>query len=417
MKNKNFKKNFKIAFVDQKGNIGGGQRFASQLLHNFSKYHNNVNIDYFGNPSVIRKFGFNKLKLRNVNIIEIESLKLREKGFMSIKNSEKIFKQIQDKYLHSIKSLNPYFSGNLKSELEKRLKNYDIVFFLWPYLIEPPNIKVKKIIILHDFMYKYYFGGFGSFNLRQINTQHKLMLKWTQNSDIIITSNFMKDELFKFYPKIQKKKSHVIRLGPLTELKKRKLKKNIIKKFKIKNKYILCPTVDKPHKNIYNLLKAYCELKKKYKEISLVFCGVGTELINGQILKNKIQINSSKKEVYGLGYVSDYELNCLIKHAELTINQSFYDAGNGSGLDAWLIGCPVAMSNIPPYIEHINKIGVKAEIFDPGNYRSILKKIIKILKMKKNEKDKMISISKRNIKKINWKFVVKNYYNLIEKII
>ena len=143
-------------------------------------------------------------------------------------------------------------------------------------------------------MFKYYFGGFGSFNINEIEKQNYFLNKWVKNSNIIVTSNFMKKELNKFYPKVLDKKIHLIRIGPLTYFEKTKKKINIIKKFNINSKYILCPTVDKPHKNILNLIKAFNLVKNKHKKLKLVFCGSGTNLINGKLFDNKIQISETK---------------------------------------------------------------------------------------------------------------------------
>ncbi len=416
MKTNNLRENYKIAFVDQKGNIGGGSKFANQLISNFDKYHKNIKIDYYGNPNSIEKFKTNNKKFSNITIKELDSLKLREKGIFSLKNSGKIFRHLQDKFFRNNDYINYYFSGNLNKELEKKIRNYDIVFFLWPYLIDLPKIKVKKAIILHDFMFKYYFGGAGSFNLNEIEKQNLYLDKWVNNSEIILTSNFMKSEFEKFYPNISEKNIHLIRVGPLTENGVNSKKSDILKRFKINSKFILCPTVDKPHKNIFNIIRAFYLVKKKYPKLKLVFCGAGSGIMNGKSLLNSIEISKKNRDIFGLGFVSDEELNYLIKKSEFTINASIYDAGNGSGLDAWQVGSPVIMSNIPSFMEHIKFLKVKAVTFDPNNYFDISKKIIHTLKLSKREKNQMIVISKKNIDKYNWKKVVNNYYNLIKKL-
>ena len=408
---------YKVALIDQKENIGGGQRFTKQLLFNFAKYHKNIEIDYYGSPNSIKKISLDESTLNNVKIKKLKSLYLKENGIFKIKNSNKIIKQLQNRYAKLLEYLPPVISGNLKRELEAKLKIYDVVFFLWPYLVDIPDINNKKVVVIHDLMFKYHFGSHGSFNSNEIEKISNQLNIWIKNSDVIVTSNFMKSEIKKFYPKVNLKKIHVIRLGPLTEFTGNITKKNILKKYNIKNKYIICPTVVKPHKNIHNLIKAFYVVKKKFKNIHLVFCGAGTDIINGLIEKDKIEFNKIKKDVHGLGFVEDTELDYLIKNSELTINQSLYDAGNGSGLDAWLIGSPVAMSNIPPYMEHLRYLNVKAEVFDPNNCLSISNKIIKILKMNKFQKEKMIYTSKKNINKVSWKTVVNNYYNLIIKIL
>ena len=417
MKNNNLLENYKIAFVDQKGNIGGGSKFANQLILNFGKYYKNIDIDYFGNLNSIEKFKINKKKLTNINIKELDSLKLREKGIFSLKYSGKLFKHLQDKFFKNSYYINYYFSGNLTKELEKKLLNYDIVFFLWPYLIDLPKIKAKKVIILHDFMFKYYFGAAGSFNLNQTENQNLYLDKWVKSSEIILTSNFMKNEFKKFYPDISKKKIHLIRIGPLTKNISNSKKINILKKFKIDSKFILCPTVDKPHKNIFNIIRAFYLVKKKYSKLKLVFCGAGTNIMNGISLSNSIEISKKNRDIFGLGFVTDEELNYLIKKSEFTINGSIYDAGNGSGLDAWQVGSPVVMSNIPAFMEHINFLKVKAVTFNPNNYYDISKKMIHTLTLSKKKKNQMILISKKNINKYSWKKVVINYYKLIKKIL
>ena len=90
MKNKNFNENFKIAFVDQKGNIGGGMKFSNQLILNFDKYYKNIKIDYYMNPSSIKKFRLGQKNFNNVNIKELKSLKLAETGFFHLKILEKL---------------------------------------------------------------------------------------------------------------------------------------------------------------------------------------------------------------------------------------------------------------------------------------------------------------------------------------
>tara|TARA_B100001027_G_scaffold216261_1_gene192112 strand:- start:38 stop:1300 length:1263 start_codon:yes stop_codon:yes gene_type:complete len=417
MKNKNSLQNYKIAFIDQKGNIGGGSKFANQLLSNFEKYHQNIEIDYYGSLNSIEKFKISKKKLNNIRIKELGSLKLRDKGIFSLKYSGKIFRHLQDKFFKNNDYINYYLTGNLNKELEKKLRNYDIIFFLWPYLIDLPKVKVKKAIILHDFMFKYYFGGAGSFNLNEIEKQNQYLDKWVKNSEIILTSNFMKSEFKKFYPNISEKKIHLIRVGPLTENIKNSNKIDILKRFKIDSKFILCPTVDKPHKNIFNILRAFYLVKKKYSKLKLVFCGAGTSIMNGKSLPNSIEISNKKKDIFGLGFVTDEELNYLIKESEFTINTSIYDAGNGSGLDAWQVGSPVVMSNIPSFKEHLNFLKVKAIMFDPNNYFDISKKMIHTLKLSNRKKNQMILISKKNIGKYDWKKVVNNYYNLIKNLL
>ena len=410
-------KPYKIAIIDQKGNAGGGIRFAKRLISNFSKYLSDIKIDYYGSPKFIRNSNMNYFNNKNIGINKLKSLTLREEGVLSVQNSNKIIKQLQDKFKVKLKYLPYFYTGDLKKELEIKLKNYDLALFIWPYLIDVPNVKVKKIIVLHDLNFKYNFGGLSSYNILETKKLNTQISQWIKSSEIVVTSNFMKKEVKKFYPKIDKNKIHLIRVGPLTNYKKNHKKNDILKKNNISSNFLLCPTNTKSHKNISNLIQAFSRIQKNFKDIKLVFCGAGTETINGKISKNKVELSDKQKNVIGLGYVSDIDLDFLISKARIVVNTSLYEAGNGSGLDAWYIGTPVAMSNIPPFREHLSFLKVKAEIFDPNKPKDIAIKISKILNFSQSKRLKMIKSSKKNIQKVQWGNIVNDYYNLIFKLL
>ena len=78
------------------------------------------------------------------------------------------------------------------------------------------------------------------------------------NSDVIVTSNFMKKELFKFYPNF-KNRVRIIRMGSFASTKIKKYKNyNFLKK-----PYILCPASTLGHKNISTLIRAFDIIRKK----------------------------------------------------------------------------------------------------------------------------------------------------------
>lgn len=409
------KDEFKIAIIDQRGNLGGGKRFSKQFFLNLTKYSEKSKIDFYINPLSFNDPIYKKFNHKNARILELNSLKLKEKGILSIKNSNKIIKQLQNKYKKKFEFFSPLISGNLKKELEEKLKKYDLAIFLWPYLIDLPKLNIKKIIILHDFNFKYYFGGPGVYNETETQNLEKSMNKWIKSSYIVVTSNFMLKELKKFYPYVKSKKISLIRMGPFTNYIKSKNKNYLLSKYKIKKKYIICPTNDKFHKNIQNLIKAFYLLQKIRKDIQLVITGPGTKIISGISLPDKVLLDKSQENIIGLGYVSDQELDELISMAEITVNQSLYEPGNGSGLDSWYIGTPVAMSNIPSFREHIVNLNVKAELFDPQNPLSIFKSLNRILNKNNLEKKRMINLSKKGIEKVSWRNVIKKYLNFIYK--
>jgi glycosyltransferase involved in cell wall biosynthesis len=69
----------------------------------------------------------------------------------------------------------------------------------------------------------------------------------------------------------------------------------------------------------------------------------------------------------------------LIQCAAVVVNASLYEAGNGPGVDAYGRGAPIAMSNIPSFTEHLDILGIRAQIFDPRSPEDIANKILAIL--------------------------------------
>ncbi len=405
------KKKLKIALFDQKNNAGGGERFTKKILENIVDYTDEYSIDYYG-FSNFRNIKKSNKKKNKINFFPLNSLKLRSKGFFNIGKSDKLISTLQDRLKNYTTHLPSFISGDLKKEMEERLNKYDVVLFLWPYFINFPKIKARKIIILHDFNFKYYFSGQSTFNKNRTENLNKSMKIWIGNSDVIVTSNFMKKELFKFYPNF-KNRVRIIRMGSFASTKIKKYKNyNFLKK-----PYILCPASTLGHKNISTLIRAFDIIRKKNNNINLVFTGPGTEILNGSNVKNYLEFadnHNNFQNIFGLGYIKDEDINYLIKKAKVVINCSLYEPGNGSGADAWKIGTSVAMSNIPSFKEQLEFLSVKAELFDPTNPESIAKKVNKILLMNKSKKNKNINHSKKMMEKVSWSLIIKEYIKFLD---
>ena len=404
-------KKLKIALFDQKSNSGGGERFTKKILEYIVDYTDQYTIDYYGFSNLRSINKFNKKKDK-INFFPLNSLKLRSEGLFKIGKSNKLISLLQDRFKNYTKHLPSFISGDLKKEMEEKLNKYDVVLFLWPYFINFPKIKARKIIILHDFNFKYYFSGQSTFNINQIKNLNKSMKIWVTNSDVVVTSNFMKKELFKFYPNF-KNKVKIIRMGSFASaITKKYINYNLIKK-----PFILCPSSTLGHKNISSLIRAFDLIRKKNKNINLVFTGPGTEILNGSNIKNYLEFtddHNNFQKIFGLGYIKDEDINYLIKKAKVVINCSLYEPGNGSGADAWKIGTSVAMSNIQSFKEQLKFLNVKAELFDPTNPKSIAKKINNILLMNKSKQNKNINHSKKMIEKVSWKLIIKEYIKFLD---
>ena len=404
----------KIAVIDQKVNKGGLSRVIKKLLPELSK-NKKIQITYFGNMEGIKRenlfkiFGENNIKVKILNSLYFNNEKKKEKIFFKTINF------IQNKFLKKKNYLPFWLSGNLKKELNVKLKKFDVVYFPWPFLIEYPDIDKPIVATFHDFNFKYYFSGVPTYSKSDTKKINNQMLDWMKYSKIIVSNNFTKKELIKFYP-FNETKVNVIPLSHYSAQKNSNKRKFdlISKKYNLPEKYLYCGTNTCAHKNLNPLFVALDILKKEKINLKLVLTGGGTDFINGKVCEYGVELNENENDVLGLGYIDDEELEEIIKNAEILISPEMYTSDNGPATDAWINGIPAIIANIPSNLEHIETQEVHAEIFDYRNPREIANKIKLIL----NNKEKYMAFAKKSteaMSKISWKNVAEKYNSVFEK--
>jgi glycosyltransferase involved in cell wall biosynthesis len=225
----------------------------------------------------------------------------------------------------------------------------------------------------------------------------------------------MKKELGKFYPQFEEK-TQVIHLAPLSALSdlSEKSALKIVRDLGVDQDYILYPGHIVSHKNLGALLVAHFLLKKKGHKVLLILTGELTETVQGRSFELGVERGVVNKDVIGLGYVSNLQMDALIQCAKVVVSTSLYEAGNGPGLDAWKKGTPVAMSNIPSFVEHLDVQNVRAAVFDPLSPPDIADKLDFILRNPvKAAQD--AQHSKEAIQKFTWELTAEKYFEVFDK--
>jgi glycosyltransferase involved in cell wall biosynthesis len=357
----------KLAVIDHIMNPGGGTRVARSLLPAMKKIRPDLELTFFANEHGIKRDALSGvLKESGIEVVPLQSVKFSGRDLFGLRGSRHVLGLVQRKLSKFHPLLPLSISGALQKELESVVKGFDFAFFTWPFHLKCPNLPCPIAGIFHDFNYKYYFSGTAMLPSleRFLNEQ---MPVWLANATPIVSTEFMRLEVEKFYPDFRQK-VRVVPIAPMSIVssleKERALE--IVNQFRIPKKYILCPTQMIGHKNIGPLISAVALLKKRGYPGALVFTGAGTESTNGRACEIGVERNVAPQDVYGLGYVSNDQIDALIECASVVVNPSLYEGGNGPGFDAWARGVPVAMSHIPPFLEHLREHGVRAAVFDPS---------------------------------------------------
>ncbi len=407
----------KLAVIDHILNPGGGVRVARSLLPAMKKIRPELEITFFANEHGIKRDHLSEvLQDHSIKVSHLSSVKFSGKDLFGLRGSRHVVSMVQRKLgiLHSLLPLS--ISGALQKELESVVKGFDFAFFTWPFHLKCPTLSCPMAGIFHDFNYKYYFSA---------NTMHSSLEKflndhmpaWLANSTPIVSTDFMKSEVEKFYPEFGHK-TKVVPIAPMSGISSIGMEeaREIVKKLGLPKDYILCPTQTTGHKNAGPLISAQAILRKKSYPTVLVFTGHGTDGINGKSCEIGVERNRTPQDVYGLGYVTNEQVDALIQCAAVVVNPSLYEGGNGPGFDAWGRGVPVAMSHIPPFLEHIKVHDVRAEIFDPRSPQDIAEKLERILSNPQKAAEDTAH-SKRAISHFSWERTAEGYLSVFDEVL
>jgi glycosyltransferase involved in cell wall biosynthesis len=372
----------RIAVVDHIGNHGGGSRVVRLLLPALTRIDPALQLVYLGNPSSIDREGLHGVfRGTGIRVEALRSLSLRGRLAGRSRYAHRAVDLLQTGLLSRHAFLPVSISGDTAREISSRLqRGFDLVFYPWPFLLRFPAAPCPAVGIFHDFNYRYYFGGTSVFSAQQRALLESEMPRWLDGCVPVVSTQFMARELAEFYPQ-HARRVRVVPLAPLGGVERvmPDAARAVVDDLGVTGPYLLYPTHMCTHKNVGPLLAALALLNGQGRGLKLVLTGAGTDEIRGRAHALGVRLGLSDPDVIGMGYVSNLQMNCLVQCASVVVSPSLYEAGNGPGLDAWGLGVPVAMSDIAPYREHVDTIGVRAQMFDPRSPQSIADSIRAIL--------------------------------------
>lgn len=234
-----------------------------------------------------------------------------------------------------------------------------------PRAIAKP-IGAKSIVPIFDLMHLYepqYEEASSDYDIRE--RYNKMVCRL---SDIILAdSEIGKNQLVESYSKDVdnlEKKVKVLPFIPADYIYRKECKKDFIAPFE---KYIFYPAQFWKHKNHERLIKAIALLKRE-KGISVNLVCVGSAKNAYEDVQKMIKDEQLTEQIKILGYVSNEETVSLYCNASALIYPSFFGPTNIPPLEAFALGCPVAISN---YYAMPEQVGDAALLFDPNSIEEI----------------------------------------------
>lgn len=129
-------------------------------------------------------------------------------------------------------------------------------------------------------------------------------------------------------------------------------------------------------KNVSLLIKAYEELKKMRDDIALLIVGDGPEREN---LQAEVK-NGNIQDVYFFGYVVFPEIVRYYKAADFFVLPSVHEPWGLVVNEAMIMGLPVIVSSAVGCRIDLIKDGKNGFVFESGSGKSLIEKMIKIIK-------------------------------------
>lgn len=336
--------------------IGGGFGYYGQLIKcldtgNFGE----TQIVFLSQNPLVKSESFTK-PLYHIKTQKPRKLNVVQRKFNSL--------------LIKLKLKNPRinYDSNLKTELKKVV---DLIYYAYP------GVEVKEfpnILTIWDLGHLISYP-FPELALHKNFEYRKKFYDFEPNMalSIICESEQGKKDVLNYLP-INEGKIKIIPLLPSEIIEKKVLAK------KPKNIDTDCFFIHYPaqfwsHKNHYNLVKAFKTVAAEYPNLKLFF--TGSDKGNKEYINDVISELNLTDNIINLGFIELEELKWLYLNSQGLVMPTFLGPTNMPLLEAAILGCPVACSNLPGHQEQLGEYGY---YFSPDNQSEISNSILEMLK-------------------------------------
>ncbi|GGG63337.1 glycosyltransferase [Paenibacillus radicis (ex Gao et al. 2016)] len=178
--------------------------------------------------------------------------------------------------------------------------------------------------------------------------------------------------------------------------------------------FIIFSSQCRPHKNIFNLIKAVNIINRKlYGNVKLIVTG---DISGVNQIQSYIDENHMRNDVFMMYGLSSEVLSAFNKLAKCAVNPTLFEGGFPFTFsEAYSVGTPSIMSNIPVVNTEIDSLELKdLMLFDPYNPYSIAQKIVWAIENHQllyEKQEKLFG----NFGIRDWKVVVDEYNQVFRK--
>lgn len=329
---------------------------------------------------------------------------LKNKPLSDLPKESKNFKYkiISGGGLWMITKLTPY--------LFKNPEKIEILFS--PSHYTTPFLTIPKVCSIMDLGYLENSGQFKKITFWQL--KYWTAISVFASKRVLSISNATKNDIVRHY-KFASNKISVVPLSHDIDIKKNKVTDNDVRriknKYSIVSDYILYMGTLKPSKNIDGIIRAFSLITKHYPQIVLVIAGKKGWMY--EYLFDLVKELKLENKVIFTDFIPDEDKNPLRKGSKVFVMPSHWEGFGIDALSCMALGVPTIVSNAGSLPEVVGSAGI---VVDKDNPKSIADGIEKVLKMNKNEYNKLVEKGKAQARKFSWQKTAQKTLDILENI-
>jgi glycosyltransferase involved in cell wall biosynthesis len=231
-------------------------------------------------------------------------------------------------------------------------------------------------------------------------------------SVIVTESNYVKNDMLKYFPIIDQKVKIVVSPPPECEMKfGQKNIKRVIDNYNLPQKFLLYPAHVIPLKNHANLILALRQIKEDYAcNVNLV-CTYPSKDISCFLGIKHLITNLKLDNIIFIEKVPYDDLIAMYKLSTALVMPTLFESVSIPIWEAFYLGCPVVSSNVCALPEQVGDAGL---LFDPNNIEDMAKKIYRIW-TDENLRKELIQKGYERVKDLTLENYAKQWEDIIER--
>ena len=240
---------------------------------------------------------------------------------------------------------------------------------LWIFPSQDPwtyQIPVPAVGVIHDLMHRYerQFPEVGTESIyRRREFHYRSMCEWA--AGLFVESPTGKNQAVEAYS-VPPDRVHVLPMVPPRYLGATGVPAGFDTRYRLPAKYLFYPAQFWEHKNHKRLIRALEVCRASCPDMELVLAGSQKNgYASARDLVHELGLGAV---VHFLGYVPDEDMPEIYRRARALVMPTFFGPSNLPPLEAFSLGCPVAISGIHGMDE---QYGESAICFDPGSVEKL----------------------------------------------